>query len=169
MRGVLGLDLAKTTGVAWIGESPAAPRPWETWSIAVAHKASMRGDHYFAFQKRLDENLREWKPSLVVFEEVEFVGKGKAAFRINSILCGIVMVRCEAFGIPYVGVGVSTLKKFAGHGGADKDRMAAFAREKLFGAGLLEGPYPEGVSTDEVDALWTAWWGIQRAEFRRAS
>ena len=170
MRGVLGLDLAKTTGVAWIGDTgQAGPRPWDTWTIALNPKGSVRGEHFFAFQKRLDEVLRDWKPELVVFEEVTFIGKGRDAFRLNAILSGIVMVRCESFAIPYVGVGVSTLKKFAGHGGADKPRMAEFAREKLFGTGELQGPFPERASTDEIDSLWTAWWGIQRAEFRRSA
>ncbi|MGE0456452.1 MAG: hypothetical protein AB7I13_00110 [Vicinamibacterales bacterium] len=161
MPGVLGLDLAKTTGVAWIGdESPARARPWETWTIEIGQGAALRGDHLFVFQKQLDEALREWKPKLVVFEEVTFIGKGKAAFRINGMLCALTMVRCESFAIPYRGVPVTTLKKFAGNGGASKDEMKEFARQKLFGRGILSGPFPDLASSDEMDALWTAWYGI---------
>lgn len=170
MKGILGLDLAKLTGVAWIGEGDAGqPRPWRTWTVEIGGSRATRGDDFFSFQKQLDQMLRDWKPELVVYEEVTFIGKGRQAFRLNAILCGIVMVRCQAFAIPSIGVGVTTLKKFAGHGKADKDRMAAFARVKLFGAGHLQGPYPQDASPDEMDALWTAWWGVQSEEFARSA
>ncbi|MGE4191689.1 MAG: hypothetical protein AB7G12_17525 [Thermoanaerobaculia bacterium] len=88
---------------------------------------------------------------------------------MNAILCGITMVRCEAFGIPYVGVGVSTLKAFARRGCETKENgrptkqdMAGFARVRLFGGGLLAGAFPEAASADETDALWTAWYGVQK-------
>lgn len=176
MSGVLGLDLAKLTGVAWIGGKPSVgPRPWETSVISIGASVATRGDHFFVFQKQIDELLRVWKPGLVVFEEVRFIGGGKQqkggllAFRMNAILCGITMVRCEAFGIPYEGVGVSTLKAFARRGCETKENgrptkadMAEFARARLFGSGRLDGAFPENASTDEMDALWTAWYGIEK-------
>lgn len=177
MAGVLGLDLAKLTGVAWIGERIPGPRPcrpWHTWTIELNPRGGIQGQHYFLFQKQLDEALREWKPRLVVFEQVQFIGGGTArkggllAYRINAILCGLVMVRCESFAIPYLPVGVPTLKAFARrglgtpeNGRPSKEDMAGFARVKLFDGGELSGPYPEEATTDEVDALWTAWYGTQ--------
>ena len=161
MSGTVGMDLAKTTGVAWVGET-GPRRPWRTWTIDLNPRGRIRGEHYFAFQKQVDDMLRVHRPDLVVFEEVDWVGPGLQALRVNSILCGIVIVRCEAFATPYVGVSVGTVKKHAGHGHASKEQMAAFAREKLFGT-LLEGEMPEELTADEVDALWVAAWGIECA------
>lgn len=163
MPGVLGLDLSKTTGVAW-GNSGGAP--WEWWTIDLNPQGAIDGRHYFLFQKRLDDVLRKWKPELVVFEELNFVSFMQA-FRTNCMLASIVIVRCEGAGIPYVGVGASTLKAFAGHGRAKKADMLRFAREKLFG-GLIPGRPP---THDEVDAIWLVQWGLERVlpDLRRAS
>jgi hypothetical protein len=175
MRGVLGLDLAKTTGCAWIGESPV-PRPWESWRIEIGGGHATRADDFFSFQKQLDQALRDWKPELVVYEEVTFIGKGKAAFRLNAILCGIVMVRCEAFAIPSVGVDVATLKKYSragleekGNGHPDPATMREFARRKLFDPGHVAGPFPKQLGPDETVAFWAAWYGLERVGLQEAA
>lgn len=158
--GVLGLDLAKTTGVAWAGPSDGSRRPWEWWTLNLNPSGALRGDHYFSFQKQLDDLLRKREPDLVVFEEVDFA-KYRLAFQVNARLSGIVIVRCEAFGIPYVGVSVKTLKKYAGNGNADKEAMRRFAREKLFGP-VIDRPWSNEITSDEIDALWLVQYGLEQ-------
>lgn len=155
MPAVLGLDLSKTTGVAFGCDRG----PWFWWTISLNPRGRLRGSHFFNFQKQLGEALHRWRPDLVVFEEVEFA-EHRLAYRINAILCGLVMVACESRGLPYKGVPVKTLKKFAGNGNASKEMMRTFAERKLFGSVIPE-PLPPDITHDEIDAVWLAAYGLK--------
>lgn len=173
---ILGLDLAKVTGVA----KGATSGPWFFGTIEIGGSGAAAGVDYFNFQKQLREEIREWKPDVVVFEEVEYPmrvkGGGLAvyAFRTNVALCTLVMTTCESLGVPYVSVGVNELKKFAGAAGHrsktdDRDakqRMKDAARAKLFGK-VIPGAMPVGLTGDQIDAAWAAAYGLEKVDRRQ--
>lgn len=84
--------------------------------------------------------------NLIAYEEVRRHA-GTDAAHIYGALTGIIQKQGELCGVPYYGIPVGTIKKFAtGKGNADKAKMIA-AGEELWGEVLPE---------DEVDARFVA-------------
>jgi len=87
---------------------------------------------------------------LVVYEEVRR-HLGTDAAQVYGGIVAIIQEHCELKEIPYLGVPVGTIKKFAtGLGNSNKEAMLAAARERW--------PEVNIVSDDQADALWLLAW-----------
>lgn len=105
------------------------------------------GMRYVRLRMHLRVLLDHALPGLVAFEEVHG-HKGTDAAHIYGGVIATLTEECEARGIPYQGIPVGTVKKFAtGKGNADKTAMVAAAHEKWPG---WHGTH------DEADARWIA-------------
>lgn len=91
-------------------------------------------------------------PEIVVFEDVQFMGSLYQAQLWSSFRATIWNVFGGNPGIIIDCISVQTLKKFAGHGSADKAAMARFLRARH-----PEVCKPE-MDDNEVDALWLYVW-----------
>lgn len=92
---------------------------------------------------------------LIAYEEVRRHA-GTDAAHVYGAITGIIQKQGEVCQIPYYGIPVGTIKKFAtGKGNADKAKMVA-AGEKLWGEALPE---------DETDARFIAL--VAAAEYGR--
>lgn len=88
--------------------------------------------------------------TVACWEDVQF-NRGRSYIPGQS---AILMALCEARQMPYCGVGVSELKRWAaGHGQAPKERMLDVAEAFAMG---YDGPKPK--NSHEADALLVAMW-----------
>jgi len=154
---VWGLDLGTKTGFA---ESVANTKfTAETWTLAtekeIREQGVNRGDRDRDIRiVRLAEKLRkQYIPSLIVFEDVEFI-KYRLQGQLWASLRAAVWL---APAMSWLSVPVGTLKKFAtGWHNATKEQMAA----------ALKARYPSrclpGMDDNAVDAAWLVCYGLQR-------
>jgi Holliday junction resolvasome RuvABC endonuclease subunit len=141
MAATLALDLGTNCGWAY---------RYESGGLTVSGKWNLKpgrydggGMRFVRFLAKLDE-LHAARPiGMVCFEEVRR-HLGVDAAHIYGGLMGHLQSWCENKNIPYEGIAVGTIKKFAtGRGNADKPAMMAAAQRA--------GYAPE--SEDEADAL----------------
>ncbi|MFN4140275.1 crossover junction endodeoxyribonuclease RuvC [Aestuariivirga sp.] len=146
---ILALDLGSTTGWAL-----------RTGRCRILHgTAEFRptrfeggGMRYLRFGKWLDQTLAvSGGLDTVVFEEVRRHIGTDAAHIYGGFLAAL-SSWCEAQAIPYQGVPVGTIKRFAtGKGNADKQAMIAAVRERGF----------EPADDNEADAIAILLWAIE--------
>jgi len=87
---------------------------------------------------------------LVIYEEVRR-HLGTDAAHIYGGIVAIIQEHCELKEIPYQGVPVGTIKKFAtGKGNSNKEAMLAAARDRW--------PEVDIVDDNQADALWLLAW-----------
>jgi Holliday junction resolvasome RuvABC endonuclease subunit len=145
---ILALDLGSTTGWAVrndrcrILHGTAAFRP---------SRYEGGGMRYLRFGKWLDQTLEiVGGIDAVYFEEVRR-HIGTDASHVYGGLLATLTSWCEAHGIPYQGVAVGTIKRFAtGKGNADKQAMIAAVRERGF----------EPADDNEADAIAILLWAL---------
>jgi Holliday junction resolvasome RuvABC endonuclease subunit len=117
----------------------------ETWNLA-GRKSDGAGMRYMRLRKSLERILGEFEIFELAYEEVRG-HKGTDAAHVYGGIVAIITTWCEEKKIPYLGVPVGTVKKFAtGYGNANKDAMVEAARREF-----------EHVSIDDdnqADALW---------------
>lgn len=151
---ILALDLGTNSGYCLVD----GDKPWiyGTHSFQLGRYEG-GGVRFLRFRRTLFE-LTEGV-DMVAYEEVGFVKHAQAA----EILHGFrteVMTLCEGRKIPYVGVPVSTLKKFAtGKGNAGKPMMAralAERRDEFPPLADMDPKAIEDLGGDTIDALWVA-------------
>lgn len=122
---LLALDLGTTTGFA-IGE-PGSVTVTGTWGLKPG-RYDGGGMRFVKFRARLDEINTAYGIDLVVFEEVRRHA-GTDAAHVYGGLMATLQTWCEENSVPYEGVPVGTIKKFAtGKGNANKDAMMAAVR-----------------------------------------
>ncbi|WP_363799826.1 hypothetical protein ABU614_06850 [Lysobacter firmicutimachus] len=109
------------------------------------------GMRYLRFARWLDEARAFAGPfEAVYFEEVRRHRGVDAAHAYGGFLAQLT-AWCEQYGIPYQGVPVGTIKKFAtGKGNADKAAMVAAAEQR--------GHHPK--DDNEADALALLYWAV---------
>lgn len=106
------------------------------------------GMRYLRMRAALQNILNAFTPDAVFYEEVRR-HMGVDAAHVYGGIVAVISEECEARGIPYKGVPVSTAKKLAtGKGNAKKDAMVAAARERW--------PGFDPASDDEADARFIA-------------
>lgn len=121
---ILALDLGTKTGFA-IGKEG-----FVTSGIVEFRndRYSGGGMRYLRFRRWLDETFAAGKFDEVVFEEVRR-HQGVDAAHVYGGLLGTLTAWCEEHNVPYEGVPVGTIKKFAtGKGNANKEAMIASVR-----------------------------------------
>lgn len=136
---ILALDLGTTTGWAHYD----AQRQTIASGTACFQKGRFEGGgiRFLKFQAWLKKQL---KPDVIYYEEVRR-HKATDAAHVYGGLLAVLTAWCEDNAIPYTGVPVGTIKKFAtGKGNASKQDMINAAK--------LEGIDP--VDDNEADAYW---------------
>jgi Holliday junction resolvasome RuvABC endonuclease subunit len=121
---ILTIDIGTTTG--WCLRANGA---------TVSGSLDLRGDRhegagmrFVRFEAWLIEMHRQQPIKAVFYEDVQ-AHKGHYAGQVYAGLRSILMVFCERNKIPYAGVGVGKIKKFAtGKGNAGKDAVIAAVR-----------------------------------------
>lgn len=122
MKQILALDLGTTTGWA-TNISGAVASGSQSFKPGRYDGGGMR---YVRFVRWLDE-MRDGGVSLVYFEEVRR-HKGVDAAHVYGGFLAHLSAWCELHSIPYAGVPVGEIKKFAtGKGNANKEAMIAAA------------------------------------------
>ncbi len=116
------------------------------WDLSVGRHEG--GGMRFVKLRRFLSEFR-WL-ELVVYEEVRG-HKGCDAAQIYGGIIAIISEYCERERIPYQGVGVGTIKKFAtGKGNSNKEAMVAAARDKWSELNITDD--------NRADALWLLAW-----------
>ena len=144
---LLALDLGTTLGWA-LRFSGQAMSGTEHFRVGRFEGGGMR---YLRFVRWLDDLWRfAGQPSTVYFEEVRR-HRGVDAAHVYGGFLAQLTAWCERHGVPYQGVPVGTIKKFAtGKGNADKAAMIQAAKRW--------GHRPE--DDNEADALALLHWAI---------
>lgn len=116
------------------------------------------GMRYVILRKFLEQVIDSCHPSIVVYEEVRR-HMGVDAAHVYGGIVAVIQAVCEERQMPYAGIPVGTVKKFAtGSGAAKKDDMIAAANKKWNAAYTAK-------DNNEVDARWIAECGAK--EFRK--
>ena len=124
---VLALDLGTSTGWALRSRSGLVSSGSQSFKLGRFDGAGMR---FLRFKRWLTELKSGEGIDVVHFEEVRR-HLGADAARCYGGFFGVLTAWCEHHEIPYSGVSVGTIKKFAtGSGNASKDQMIAAARTK---------------------------------------
>lgn len=104
------------------------------------------GLRYLRFGQWLKEIILLGNPAIVFYEEVRRHMSTDAA-HVHGGLLAVMQAELEAEKIPYMGIPVQTIKKFAtGKGNAKKDKMIEAAKAKW--------PRLDIVDDNCADALW---------------
>lgn len=104
------------------------------------------GVRFVKFEKALIEIMEVMPPEIVFFERVHR-HLGIAAAHCYAGYLAMLTTTCEKRGIPYTGLSVQEIKKFAtGRGSADKELMVAAAKRRW--------PDQQIETHDQADALW---------------
>jgi Holliday junction resolvasome RuvABC endonuclease subunit len=149
--GLLALDLGTKTGWALTsndliisGTQPFMPQRFEGG-----------GMRFLRFTRWLDEmNDSEAPLKTIWFEEVR-AHRGTDAAHVYGGLMATLTAWCELRGIPYEGVPVGTIKKFAtGKGNANKEAMIKAMIERGFNP----------ADDNEADALAILLWALDNAK-----
>jgi len=141
MSGILSLDLGTKTG--WCINDPSGPSGG-TWDLTPGRYDS-RSMRFVRFRQRLNELAGAYCVERVVFEEVRR-HLGTQAAHVYGGFFAVLSEWCDGRELPYVGVPVSKIKKYAtGKGNAPKSAMIAACRERL-------GVDP--ADDNEADARW---------------
>jgi len=145
---ILALDLGTTLGWA-LRLSGQVMGGTESFKLGRFEGGGMR---YLRFVRWLDDLWRFAGPQVVYFEEVRRHRGVDAAHAYGGFLAQLT-AWCERHAVPYQGVPVGTIKKFAtGKGNADKAAMIEAARRW--------GHKPE--DDNEADALALLHWAMAR-------
>lgn len=143
MHVLLALDLGTKCGYC-TGPTDRKSLVSGVWNLSQ-DRYSGGGMRYLRFERLLDEMHAARPVGEIVYEEVRRHAATDAAHVYGGLL-GVLTAWCEKQQpkIPYQGVPVGTIKKFAtGKGNADKAAMIAAVRSWGF----------EPVSDDEADAI----------------
>lgn len=152
---ILSLDLGTKTGWAFRGASGELLSGMKPFTPTRFEGGGMR---YFKFNAWLtDVFAGMMTPDYVVFEEVRRHLSTDSAHAYGGFLATLAMW-CELRKIPYQGVPVGTIKKFAtGSGSADKETM-------IFSA-LTWGCDPE--DDNEADAFCLLYWAMKERRLKQ--
>ena len=138
---ILALDLGTRTGFAYEGKKHSASGFYDT-KLKNPEGAGMR---FLRFRRWLDTFMNIEPVTECYFEEVKR-HNGTLAAQVYGGYRAELMSWCEENDVPYEGVGVGTIKKFAtGKGNASKDAM------------ILEACLDSGRNIkddNEADAYW---------------
>jgi Holliday junction resolvasome RuvABC endonuclease subunit len=148
-RAVLALDLGTTTGWALRSRDGGITSGTMTFKPSRFEGGGMR---YLRFQHWLGEVTRLVRGlERVVFEEVRAHVSTDSSHVYGGFLATLT-AWCEQRGVPYEGVPVGTIKRFAtGRGNADKAAMIAAIRARGFAP----------ADDNEADAIALLLWAIQ--------
>jgi hypothetical protein len=146
---ILALDLGSTTGWAIRNSRCRILHGTAEFRPTRFEGGGMR---YLRFGKWLDQTLDVTGGiDAVYFEEVRR-HIGTDAAHVHGGLLATLTSLCEGHGIPYQGVPVGTIKRFAtGKGNADKQAMIAAVRERGF----------EPADDNEADAIAILLWALE--------
>lgn len=155
MTTLLALDLGTTTGWAYC-ESHADGGPSTIASGTECFqndRFSGGGMRFLRFKRWLDEmKALNNRVDEVYFEEVRH-HRGVDASHVYGGFMGHLTAWCEQHQIPYQGVSVGTIKKFAtGSGSSNKEAMVAAITSR--------GHQPE--DNNEADALALLYWRLEK-------
>lgn len=129
MNTILTLDLGTKTG--WAMQYPDGSIKSGTWDLKGSRYQG-GGMRFLNFNKYLDAAAAVNLIKCIYFEEVR-AHAGVDAAHIYGGFLAILTSWCEAKSIPYMGVSVGTIKKFAtGKGNASKQEVIAALREMGF-------------------------------------
>lgn len=135
----LALDLATHTGYAYRSDALR----FGTWNFSGAWK-NRPGMRFLAFQAKLDALVSTYRFDHVVYEHVRFSSDTVADVIWHGFLAAMQMW-CDRREIPYSGVAVATLKKFAtGNGRAKKPEIVAAAKARGWNV----------ADDNQADAVW---------------
>lgn len=147
MTTILSLDLGTTTGWAFHQSDGSIVSGIQGFKPGRFDGGGMR---FLRFKRWLDELRSADRIGQVVFEEVRRHAGVDAAHAYGGFLAHLT-AWCEHHVIPYQGVPVGTIKKFAtGKGNADKQAMVAAMRKLGY----------EPADDNEADALALLLWTI---------
>jgi len=125
MKSLLALDLGTTSGFALRGTTGAIVSG--TWSLKPG-RFEGGGMRFVRFVQYLDALYGTSPFDAVFFEEVRR-HKGTDAAHVYGGLMGQLTAWCETAGVPYQGVPVGEIKRFAtSRGNADKDQVIEAVR-----------------------------------------
>lgn len=160
MKSILALDLGTDTGVAHNRDGSDTPFAHTMrWGTAKAIKEWGRTRMTRRCDPRIVgfyEALRKTEADIVIFEDVMFSSSTYQVQLWSSFRAAIWCAFADRLWVTIECVPVGTLKKFAtGHGGADKNMMAA-ALYKLWPERKTDN-----LSDDAIDALWLWHWAAK--------
>ena len=152
---ILALDLATTTGWAWVEEcAPRRPFRFGSWRPATTH-AESPGAFFALYRNWLESKILEIGPSEIYYERPHFRGRGATE------VCVGLQTRVQELAahhrIGHGAVAPATVKKHVtGNGRAGKHDVIRAMRERW---GLGEDDLP--LSADnEADALAVLAWAM---------
>lgn len=148
----MAFDLGTYCGIAWSDND----RDINYKCLDLSSKGYEGGGmRYYKFRQFLYAFMP--RPE-VIFYELVARHEGTAAAHVYGGLRAVLMAWCEEYKIPYTGIPVQTIKKYAtGKGNANKDMMIEAARNE-FGY--------DGDDHNEADALWILDYGINQYNTR---
>lgn len=111
------------------------------------------GMRFLRFGQQVTEMITLVKPEVVFYEEVRRHLSTDSAHVYGGMMA-VLTAACEEAKIPYKGIPVGTIKKFAtGKGNANKDAMLKAAKERFTDQNIFD--------ENQADALWILATGLE--------
>ena len=158
---IIGIDPGTHCGYAWSDDGKIHHELSGVWDLTP--KRFEGGGMRFLRMSNQFETLIVGGPDecAVFFEEVRR-HRGVSAAHIYGGIVAVITRICEQYMIPYEGIPVGTIKKFAtGKGNASKEQMIDAANDKF-------SPHDRLITDDnQADALWILGAGMERIGKKR--
>lgn len=148
---ILAIDTAATTG--WAVRFPDGTFSSGIWKLETSadRRFTSPGMRFVRFRACLIDAIASIKPTIVAYESLQFATSIITAQLYGGFISQlqVVLDTHTPEPIPYVGIPVGTIKKFAtGSGAANKELMIVAAK--------MRWPGFEPQTDDEADARWIA-------------
>lgn len=99
--------------------------------------------------------IKEWKPDLIVMEDIQYQQNGIVTFKILAMLLGVLQEVCKENEIPFEVVSPNVWRKYAGTCGKDR------REEKLLSVAVVRNKYNITVVDDIAESILIGHYGVR--------
>ena len=102
-----------------------------------------------------DVVINEWKPDIIIMEDIQYQQNGILTFKILAMLLGILQELCCENNIEFEAVSPNVWRKYAGTNGKNR------REEKLLSVGKVKEKFSISVSDDVAEAILIGMYGTR--------
>ena len=102
-----------------------------------------------------DVVIKEWKPDIIVMEDIQYQANGILTFKVLAMLLGILQELCCEFGVEFEAVAPNVWRKYSGTNGKNR------REEKMLSVAKVKEKFSINVSDDVAEAILIGVYGTR--------
>lgn len=99
--------------------------------------------------------LKEWKPDVIIMEDIQYQQNGILTFKVLAMLLGILQELCSENNIEFEAVSPNVWRKYAGTNGKNR------REEKILSIAKVKEKFGISVSDDVAEAILIGFYGVR--------